>query len=49
MENDPFYLSEEASLGVLSVEGNFCSDSLSKNFKIDNIFFIKKLTKKVQR
>jgi len=23
MKNDPFYLSEEASLGVLSVDGNF--------------------------
>jgi len=23
MRNDPFYLSEEASLGVLSVDGNF--------------------------
>jgi hypothetical protein len=23
MRNDPFYLSEEASLGVLSADGNF--------------------------
>ncbi len=23
MKDDPFYLSEEASLGVLSVDGNF--------------------------
>ncbi len=34
MKNDPFYLSEEASLGVLSVDGNFYA-SISTFFEFN--------------
>ncbi len=30
MKFDPIYLSEEASLGVLSVDGNFCTRIIVK-------------------
>jgi len=32
MKFDPIYLSEEASLGVLSVDGNFCTRILSAKY-----------------
>jgi len=30
MKFDPFYLSEEASLGVLSADGNFCMGIIAR-------------------
>ena len=32
MNFDPIYLSEEASLGVLSVDGNFCTSILTEKY-----------------
>ena len=32
MKDDPVYLSEEASLGVLSVDGNFCTGILTEKY-----------------
>ncbi len=32
MKDDPIYLSEEASLGVLSVDGNFCRRILTEKY-----------------
>ena len=34
MKDDPVYLSEEASLGVLSVDGNFCTGIVARYTKL---------------